>query len=152
MGPSSRRAVRCQERFGIAYGHDIDADRGLHRWERARVERIIHEVEPALDRGRPIEVGPEVDAHFFAECGAVLRIWEINEVLSVGAVASAVAQLLAWPLRLVQVRGLFHDAWCLRHNVTFADALYVALAAHLLTDDRRLANAPGLTVPTLTLP
>ena len=42
------------------------------------------------------------------------------------------------------------------HNVTLADGLYVALGEHLnaqlLTDDRRLANSPGLTVRTLILP
>ncbi|MFZ0666226.1 MAG: type II toxin-antitoxin system VapC family toxin, partial [Acidimicrobiales bacterium] len=68
----------------------------------------------------------------------------------------AVAELLAWPLRIVQIRGLFLDAWRLRHNVTFADGLYVALAerlgAQLLTDDQRLAHSPGLTVRTLVLP
>jgi predicted nucleic acid-binding protein len=40
--------------------------------------------------------------------------------------------------------------------VTFADATYVALAEHLggplLTDDRRLANTPGLPVQMLRLP
>ena len=39
-------------------------------------------------------------------------------------------------------------AWVLRHNVSYYDALYVALAARLghplLTADARLANAPGL--------
>ena len=39
-------------------------------------------------------------------------------------------------------------AWELRHNVTYYDALYVALAARLgyplLTADARLARAPGL--------
>lgn len=44
----------------------------------------------------------------------------------------------------------------MRANLTFADGLYVALAAHLggslLTDDGRLANAPTLTVPVLHLP
>ena len=121
-------------------------------------------VELAADtrRGRalrgllPSDAVPWVPDIFFAECGAVLRRWEINEVLSVDEVAAAVAQLVAWPLRIVQIRGLFHDAWRIRHNVTFADGLYVALAdhlgAHLLTDDRRLANAPGLTVRTMTLP
>jgi hypothetical protein len=36
------------------------------------------------------------------------------------------------PLRVTQVRGLFANAWRLRANVTFADAVYVALAAHTL--------------------
>ena len=39
-------------------------------------------------------------------------------------------------------------AWALRDNVTYYDALYVALAARLgyplLTADARLARAPGL--------
>lgn len=39
-------------------------------------------------------------------------------------------------------------AWALRHNITFYDALYVALAARigvpLLTADARLGRAPGL--------
>ena len=39
-------------------------------------------------------------------------------------------------------------AWGLRHNLTYYDALYVALAARLghplLTADARLARAPGL--------
>jgi predicted nucleic acid-binding protein len=53
---------------------------------------------------------------------------------------------MVWPLRIVQVRALFADAWRLRKNLTFADATYVALAEHLgaelLTDDHKLANAP----------
>ena len=39
-------------------------------------------------------------------------------------------------------------AWALRHNVSYYDALYVALAARLgyplLTTDARLSRAPGL--------
>lgn len=50
-----------QERYGITYGQQIEHDRGLQRWERARVERTIHEVAPALDRGRPFEIGLEQD-------------------------------------------------------------------------------------------
>jgi predicted nucleic acid-binding protein len=54
------------------------------------------------------------------------------------------------------MRGLFADAWRLRANVTFADAVYLALAEHLgadlVSDDGRLANAPGLSVRVLHLP
>ena len=43
----------------------------------------------------------------------------------------------------------------LRHNFTFADALYVALAerlsASLLTGDHKLAASPTLRVPVLHL-
>jgi hypothetical protein len=54
---------------------------------------------------------------------------------------------MGWPLRITQVRGLFADAWRLRANVTFADAVYVALAGHLgadlLSDDCRPARQPA---------
>ena len=121
-------------------------------------------VELAADthRGRalrgllPVDSVPWVPDHFFVECGGVLRRWDLNGVLTSDQVATAVAELNAWPLRIAQVRGLFADAWRMRFNLTFADALYLALAEHLgadvLTDDGRLANAPGLTVRTLHLP
>jgi len=71
-------------------------------------------------------------------------------------IGQAIDELMAWPLRISQVRGLFADAWRLRANVTFADAIYVALADHLdaelLSDDIRLANTPGLPVRVLHLP
>jgi len=48
------------------------------------------------------------------------------------------------------------DAWRHRHNITFADATYVALAEHLsapvLTGDQRLAETPKLPVSVLRLP
>jgi predicted nucleic acid-binding protein len=120
-------------------------------------------VELAADttRGRalrgllPADTLPWVPDHFFVECGAVLRRWDLNGVLPTDRIASAVAELNAWPLRVAQVRGLFADAWRIRFNLTFADAVYVALAQHLgadvLTDDGRLVTAPGLPVRTLHL-
>lgn len=121
-------------------------------------------VELAADttRGRslrtllPVDAVPWVPEVFFVECGAVLRRWDLNRVLTPDEIAAALDELMAWPLRVTQVRGLFADAWRLRATVTFADALYVALAEHLggplLTDDQRLANAPNLRVPVLHLP
>ena len=57
---------------------------------------------------------------------------------------------------MTQVRGLFFDAWGLRANLTFAHAVYVALAEHLgadpLSDDHKLAVAPNLPVRPLHLP
>ena len=98
---------------------------------------------------------PWVPDHFFVECGAVLRRWELNAVLPADDIVSAMAELKAWPLRVAQVRGLLDDAWRLRFNLTVADALYVVLAEHLdakvLTDDGHLVNAPGLPVGTLHL-
>lgn len=99
---------------------------------------------------------PWVPEIFYVECGAVLRRWDLNSILSPAQVATAIDQLMAWPLRVTQVRGLFADAWQHRANVTFADAIYVALAQHLgadlLTDDYRLARMPNLPVTPLQLP
>jgi predicted nucleic acid-binding protein len=103
----------------------------------------------------PVDAVPWVPEVFYVECGAVLRRWDLNGVLAPAQVASAIEELMAWPLRVTQVRGLFADAWRHRSNITFADAMYVALAEHLgallLTDDHRLANTPNLPVHTLRL-
>jgi predicted nucleic acid-binding protein len=120
-------------------------------------------VELAADtiRGRslrgllPNDAVPWVPEVFYVECGAVLRRWDLNRILTSEEIARALDELMAWPLRVTQVRGLFSDAWRLRASVTFADGLYVALAEHLgaslLTDDHKLANAPQLPVPVLHL-
>lgn len=104
----------------------------------------------------PSDAVPWVPEVFYVECGAVLRRWDLNRVLSPVEIAKAVDELMAWPLRVTQVRGLFADAWRHRANITFPDGLYVALAEHLhaplLTDDHRLANAPNLPVAVLHLP
>ena len=114
------------------------------------------------NRGRELralltgDVVPWIPEVFYVECGAVLRRWDLNRVLSPVEIAKAVDELMAWPLRVTQVRGLFADAWRHRANVTFPDGIYVALAEHLraplLTDDHRLANAPSLPVAVLCLP
>lgn len=121
-------------------------------------------VELAADtvRGRalrtllPAEAVPWVPEVFYVECGAVLRRWDLNGVLSPAEISQAIDALLAWPLRVTQLRGLFVDAWKMRANVTFADGVYVALAqrlgSDLLSDDRRLANTPRLPVRVLRLP
>lgn len=120
-------------------------------------------VELAADtvRGRALRALLAADAvpwapeSFYVECGAVLRRWDLNGTLTPAQVSQAIGELMAWPLRITQVRGLFADAWRLRANVTFADAIYVALAdrldADLLCDDIRLVNAPGLPVRVLRL-
>ncbi len=67
-------------------------------------------------------------------------------------------RLGGWHLRHASVAPLVQAAWNYRHNLTAADALYVALAeqlgASLLTDDHRLAQAPTFPshVPVLRLP
>ncbi len=104
----------------------------------------------------PTDAVPWAPETFFVEVGSVLRRWDLNAILTPDQIAEAVHQLAIWPLRIVQVRALFADAWRLRKNLTFADATYVALAAHLgaelLTDDHKLANAPTLSVRVLRLP
>jgi predicted nucleic acid-binding protein len=53
----------------------------------------------------------------------------------------------------LQAGGRWFEFDRLRHNFTFADAVYVALAQHLgaaiLTDDLKMANAPTLPVRAL---
>lgn len=109
-------------------------------------------VELATDtlRGRalrallPADAVPWVPELFFVECGAVLRRWNLNPILTPAQINHAIDALTGWPLRVTEVRGLF------------ADAVYVALAKHigadLLSDDGRLANAPRLPVRALRLP
>jgi predicted nucleic acid-binding protein len=121
-------------------------------------------VELAADtvRGRalrallPADAVPWVPELFYVECGAVLRRRDLNGILTPAQISQAIGELMAWPLRITQVRGLFAEAWQLRENVTFADAIYIALADHLdadlLSDDIRLANAPGFPVRVLHLP
>ena len=90
---------------------------------------------------------------FYVEVGSVLRRWSINHVIPDTAIVEAIRRLRAWPLHRARVRELFDEAWKLRHNFTFADGLYVALAVQLdapvLTGDLNLANAPNLPVPVL---
>ena len=83
-----------------------------------------------------------------AEVGSLLRRRVAAGVIDVDSAAAA----------LRAVKNLITDryphttcaevAWTLRNNVTYYDALYVALAARLgyplLTADARLARAPGL--------
>ena len=63
---------------------------------------------------------------------------------------------MAWPLRVVQIRGLFDDDWRRRANTTFADAVYVALAEHLgaslLSDEHKLVAIPNLATRTVQPP
>ena len=88
----------------------------------------------------PADAVPWVPELFFAECRSVLRRW--HRILTHAQIDQAIDALMGWPLRITQVRGLSADAWRLRANVTFADAVYVAIAEHLgadlLSDDRRL--------------
>ena len=60
---------------------------------------------------------------------------------------AALLDLARLPLRRIDHVGLLHRAWELRHNFSFYDGLYVALAEildmPLVTLDRRLTRAVG---------
>jgi predicted nucleic acid-binding protein len=113
----------------------------------------------ALARLLPEDAEGWVPEHFYAEVLAVVRRQSLIErVITDAQAAVAVVRLRAWRLRRVSIAPLVQAAWAHRHNMTAADALYVALAEHLsaefLTDDHRLANGPTFpgTVNVLRLP
>jgi predicted nucleic acid-binding protein len=83
-----------------------------------------------------------------AEVGHVLR-----RRVAAGDIEAPNAEAALMALNALVVERYPHGtlaraAWGLRHNFSYYDALYVALAARLraplLTTDKRLANAPGL--------
>jgi predicted nucleic acid-binding protein len=88
-----------------------------------------------------------------AEVGHVLRRETLAGELAPTAARAALEDLSDLPLRRASHRGLLGRAWALRENLTFYDALYVALAerlrATLLTLDGRLAAAPGVKASVL---
>ena len=89
-----------------------------------------------------------------AEVGHALRREVAAGRLGEDTAGEALLDLARMPLRRIDHVGLLNRAWELRHNVSFYDGLYVALAefleAPLLTLDRRLAravcDATGVTV------
>jgi predicted nucleic acid-binding protein len=80
-----------------------------------------------------------------------LRRGELRGVVSGDLVEVLLGDLLQMPIELVDSRELVERAFELRYAMTVQDASYVALAERLgcglLTSDRRLARAPGVTVP-----
>ena len=101
----------------------------------------------ALARLLPPDAEGWVPEHFYAEVLAVLRRqFLIERKLTESQATAAVGRLSAWHLHHASVAPLIPAAWRYRHNLTAADALYVALAEQLggslLTDDQRLAEAP----------
>ena len=83
-----------------------------------------------------------------AEVGHALRAEVRAGEISARAARAALGDLMEMRLQRVAHHLLAERAWELRQNVSFYDALYVALAealeAPLLTLDSRLARAPGL--------
>ncbi|OBI80874.1 type II toxin-antitoxin system VapC family toxin [Mycobacterium sp. 1245805.9] len=103
--------------------------------------------------------GRLADAQLFAptllpyECANVIRRAERGGAIGADQAAQAHADLLdlaieLWPYDLLATR-----AWQLRANLSSYDAAYIALAetisAPLVTLDRRILRAPGITCPVL---
>ena len=85
-----------------------------------------------------------------AEVGNSLRRGARVGKISPRSARAALGELADLRLMRIDHRLLLDRAWALRDNVSFYDALYVALAeelgAPLVTLDARLATAPGLKV------
>lgn len=111
-----------------------------------------------LARLLPTDAVGWVPEHFYVEVAGVIRHHTVvTRMLTEQAAVTVLDRLDRWHLRQAQPGPLLAAAWRFRHNMTMADAVYVALAtelwAALLTDDHRLANAPGFpaNVRALTL-
>ncbi len=120
----------------------------------ASVEMLL-QTEPGRRLARAIEDATLwVPEHFFVEVSAVLRRLALLEEITAARASLALDEILAAPLRRVQIRPLLSEAWSLRANCTVADAIYVVLARHLraalVTADLQLANAPTIGVQTIT--
>lgn len=82
-----------------------------------------------------------------AEVGQALRREVAFGRLGEDRADAALLDLVRMPLRRIDHVGLVQRAWELRHNLSFYDGLYIALAegldVPLVTLDRRLARAVG---------
>lgn len=122
----------------------IDASAGVEIVANTRRGRALARLIPPDSQGW-------VPEHFYAEVLAVLRRRFLVEAKITEAQANAaVNRLSAWHLHRASIAPLVPAAWRYRHNMTAADALYIALAeslrGDLLTDDHHLTQAP--TFPT----
>ncbi len=83
-----------------------------------------------------------------AEGGHVLRRGVLAGEIAARDARAALHDLADLPLRRVAHVGLLDRAWALRANVSFHDAIYVALAERLdvplVTLDARVAGVPGV--------
>jgi predicted nucleic acid-binding protein len=83
------------------------------------------------------------------ECANVIRRAELSGTVSAEQAAQAHADLLDLAIELWPYDALATRAWELRANLSSYDAAYVALAEvltiPLLTLDRRILRAPGIT-------
>lgn len=90
------------------------------------------------------------------EVANILRRTVLRGALEAGEGTAALHDLDLLTVSLVPFAGLFERLWQLRATLTAYDAGYVATAelldCPLVTLDRRLAAAPGLTCPVLVAP
>ncbi len=93
--------------------------------------------------GRSLWVPHLIDA----EVGQALRREVASGRLGEDRADAALLDLMQMPFRRIDHIGLIHRAWELRHNLSFYDGLYAALAealdVPLVTLDGRLARAVG---------
>jgi len=112
------------------------------------------EILTSTERGRglaglvPRNAELWVPEHFYAEVLGVLRhLHVVVRSLPLSLAEQALDRLSRWHLHQVAVPSLLRPAWALRHNMTGADALYVALAQHIggRRDSHRRPPARQLT-------
>jgi predicted nucleic acid-binding protein len=101
------------------------------------------EEQLSLAAGRSLWAPHLIDA----EVGHSLRRRAAAQKLRGDHASAALGRLAGLPVRRIVHTGLLGRAWELRHNLSFYDGLYVALAevldTSLITLDRRLAKAAG---------
>lgn len=113
---------------------------------------LVDAFSPTGERARraklalaPIE--PVAPAHARIETIGAWRKHSRMGTLSDAGADGAIAALMRLDLREVSTEPLLPRIWELRHNLTAADAAYVALAERwdvpVLTSDAGMANAPG---------
>jgi predicted nucleic acid-binding protein len=115
----------------------------------ATVTALVEHTNEAHElRARLGRLGRHAPHLIDAEVGSVLRRRVAAGVLRAELAEGALRALDTLVVERYPHGPLAPAAWRLRHNITYYDALYVALAARLgvplLTADKRLANAPGL--------
>lgn len=85
--------------------------------------------------------------HLIAECGRTLRRAVLHHGLSPDRARTALDAILRLPIVFYRTSLFAQEAFSLRDNFTFDDALYVVMAGRLgedlATTDDRLATATG---------
>jgi len=114
----------------------------------AFVHLLVGRIDPA--EAAPFDDDLTAPDFFLVETAAGLQRSERQGIVSAAEVADLLMRVMAAPIELVPASELLERAFELRHNVTVADACYVALAEQLdcalVTSDGRLARASGVDV------